>query len=444
MSSGIESSFFLLYAALCAFLGITYVKVKSVEGMTITTNEFKLFQNGFLTAHAAIFLGELLSLASFYHTFVALSCDIEQITKLYIVYVISNTTCGVLLDIVDFGTRKDKCIISAVLYAISLVSLFLDDHYDMLLLGRVFYGAGSALHHSAFQHYVDYQHEVMGFPDDWLTYTYSMMTHSMALMAGISGVVGQTAASMGRLGSAGMCSLIVIATAAYVSLVWEQDLATPRFMWTGFLFNLRQSLESTRNKKTILLILGISAAFESAITIFTFYWAPWITGAIVVADQQEDRIAPCEMVYATMVVATMLGNYVYGMYGASVGTELTFQIVLVCTGILFMLGALVSSPLLAFLIAIFIQCGIGGYWPSIGALRGRCIVPEQRSMCINMSRVLTMIISSVVLRYVHDSGLLLMAICALLCCLAAYLQHEMVTLHALEGEDFDDFEKDAD
>jgi hypothetical protein len=54
----------------------------------------------------------------------------------------------------------------------SRIGLFLDDHYDMLLLGRVLYGAAAALHHSVFQNYLDYQHEVSGFPDDWLTYTY--------------------------------------------------------------------------------------------------------------------------------------------------------------------------------------------------------------------------------------------------------------------------------
>jgi len=439
-----ESSFFLLYAALCAALGVIYVKVKSAEGMTITTNEFKLFQNGFLTAHGAIFLGELLSLASFYPTFVGMGCDLEQITKLYVVYVISNTVCGVLLDIVDFGTRRDKCVIAAGLYCLSLLSLFFDDHYDMLLLGRVIYGAGSALHHSSFQNYVDYQHEVSGFPDDWLTHTYSVMTHSMALVAAASGIIGQTAASMGPLGSTGGCVLIFTATAVYVGLVWEQDLAAPRFMWAGFVFNLKNAVESTRSKKSVMYILGISAAFESSITIFTFYWAPWLTGTVVMKDQEENKLVPYELVYASMVVATMLGNYVYGMYGPSIGPELSFQIVLISTCLVFFTSALMFSPLPAFLAALVIQLGVGGYWPSIGTLRGRYIVPEQRSTCMNMARVLTMIISSIVLRYVHGSTVLVMSICALLCCVAAYLQHELVTQHTLEGEDFDDFEKNAD
>ena len=161
-------------------------------------------------------------------------------------------------------------------------------------------------------------------------------------------------------------------------------------------------------------------------------------------DQDESKLIPYELVYASMVVATMLGNYVHGMFGPSIGPELSFQVVLICTCLVFFAGALMFSPVLAFLVAVLIQFGVGGYWPSIGALRGRYIVPEQRSTCVNMARVLTMLISSTVLRYVHDSAVLMMSVCALLCCTAAYVQHEMVTTHTLEGEDFDDFEKDAD
>jgi hypothetical protein len=119
---GHESTYFLYYAALCVVLGLTYIKVSSTEGTTITTNEFQYFQKGFLSANSAIFLGELLSLASFYPIFLSLNNDISAITKLYIVYIISNTLCSFILDIIDFGTRKDKCILSCVLYTLSLFS----------------------------------------------------------------------------------------------------------------------------------------------------------------------------------------------------------------------------------------------------------------------------------------------------------------------------------
>ena len=167
-------SYLVFYAVICVCLGASYMKVKSAEGVTVTTKEFKTFQNGFLTAHGMIFLGDLLCLASFYPTFASIGCNIEQITKLYITTTISKTVFGLLTDIIDFGTRKDKCVLSAALYSFSLFLLFCDDHFDMLIMSRVVYGAGSALHHTAFENYINYQHEILGFPDDWLHFTYVM------------------------------------------------------------------------------------------------------------------------------------------------------------------------------------------------------------------------------------------------------------------------------
>ena len=37
-----QTSYYIAYALMCAALGVTYIKVKSTEGLTITTKEFKV------------------------------------------------------------------------------------------------------------------------------------------------------------------------------------------------------------------------------------------------------------------------------------------------------------------------------------------------------------------------------------------------------------------
>ena len=54
-----EYVFYLSYAGLVAALSIIYLKVKSTEGLTITTKEFKLFQSTFLSAYGLMILGEV-------------------------------------------------------------------------------------------------------------------------------------------------------------------------------------------------------------------------------------------------------------------------------------------------------------------------------------------------------------------------------------------------
>jgi len=168
MLGGDGGSYYVAYALLCAALGVVHIKVKSTEGVTITTKEFKIFQTSFLSAYSLMMLAELLCLASFYPTLVYLGLPLEKITRLYVVTVVSTSVCSLLMEVVDVGARKDKCVLSAVLYGISMMSLFLSSgHFELLLLGRVIYGAASALHHSAFEAYAVHEHSTLGFPDDW-------------------------------------------------------------------------------------------------------------------------------------------------------------------------------------------------------------------------------------------------------------------------------------
>ena len=188
-----HESYYFLYAVVCIVLGVVYIKAKSLEENTVTTKEFKSFQNTFIFGNGVMALGELLSISSFYATFTVLGCDIGESTQLYLITVVSTTLFGVGLEIIDFGTRKAKCTLSAVLYFCALFSLCCDDHYDMLMMGRIIYGLGSALHHgldqSSFEAYAIYQHTTQGFPDDWLNNTFMTMAHSVALVAAVCGIV---------------------------------------------------------------------------------------------------------------------------------------------------------------------------------------------------------------------------------------------------------------
>ena len=189
---------------------------------------------------------------------------------MYLTTVVSTTVTGIVMEVVDLGTRKDKCALSAGLYSLSMFSIFFGGHkhMEMLMIGRIVYGAASALHHSSFENYAINGHTSLGFPEDWLdrqfpsspmhsytphkhsyapicthihtilyyptlhyttlhcttlhyttlyhtiphyttlyrlVQTFSFLTHAMAFMAAISGAVGQIADSMGgEMGCAGI------------------------------------------------------------------------------------------------------------------------------------------------------------------------------------------------------------------------------------------------
>jgi hypothetical protein len=187
MISEAEYIFFVAFGGLCVLAGLTMLKVQSTEPLTITTNEFKTFQSNFLIGYMTVMMGEVLCVASFFHIMTSLHLSFDNITQLYIVSVAATTIFGVLIEIFDFGSRRDKCVATAVLYAVATFTLFSGGNMEILLLGRCMYGAGSVLLHSAFDSYLVHDHASQGFPDDWLLNTFSKLTHGMTFVAIASG-----------------------------------------------------------------------------------------------------------------------------------------------------------------------------------------------------------------------------------------------------------------
>jgi hypothetical protein len=268
-----------------------------------------------------------------------------------------------------------------------MFSLFFGGHYEFLLMGRLVYGAAASLHHTSFEAYAVHEHASLGFPEDWLGHTFTLLTHCIALMAALSGVLGQVAASTGHMGSAALCCVVFALAFAYMTITWEKDLNSPRFMLSGFLSNMSNTLTTVRSNRQTLVFVAISTLCETAILIFSFYWAPWMS---LIAAESEQHL-PYEIIFSSFVLASMLGNYLFQMYakgsGALLGsTENTFQALLVVSSGAYLLGAVFQTAGFALLCSVLVQFCVGGYWPCIGYYRGRLLLHEQRNSVIVISR----------------------------------------------------------
>ena len=399
-----QNVYYLSYAFLCGLLGIVYLRYQSSQSQhtIVTTKEFKHFQSSFLIGYSAITLCELVAngegylfyeqavliiilfglqhTASFFHTLISLQLTLEQVTKLYLVTICSSVLTTTITDIFEFGSRKDKCVISALLYSISMFSMLFggtSQHYEMLLMGRIVYGCASSLHHISFESYALHQHTTLGFPDDWLQQTFSYLTHCMALMAAASGVVGQTASNLYGGSSGGkdvgcpiLCCVLFLVTAIYIAVTWEKDTThAPRFMLSSFLSNLSNTFSAVRSNRQMLMLVSISSLCESSITIFNYYWAPWMA-ALLIAEGEDHKL-PYEIVFSSFIVASMLGNYLFQMLsapspaagGATPNMGGLFQGILMGSSVSYFLGSVFLTPILAFAISISIQLCMGGYWP---------------------------------------------------------------------------------
>jgi hypothetical protein len=132
----------------------------------------------------------------------------------------------------------------------------------------------------------------------------------------------------------------------------------------------------------MLNLVLLSACYEACITIFTFFWAPWMADAV----KGEDHTIPYELVFSALATSSMLGNYIYGLMAPEWGHDALFQMVLAISAGAFFLGSVFQTPSFILLISIAIQCCVGFYWPGVGFLRGKFTMPEFRSSIVIIIR----------------------------------------------------------
>lgn len=95
---------------------------------------------------------------------------------------------SLLIEVVDSGSRKSKSMTSTALFAGSMGAVLVSrGHYELLLLGRIAFGIAQALSQTSFEAYAVHEHTNRGFPEDWLTNTFTNLTHSLALISALSG-----------------------------------------------------------------------------------------------------------------------------------------------------------------------------------------------------------------------------------------------------------------
>jgi len=76
----------------------------------------------------------------------------------------------------------------------------------------------------------------------------------------------------------------------------------------------------------------------------------------------------------------------------------------------------------AFIMSLIVQACIGMYWPSIGYLRGKIIPSELRNISLLLPKLLTLVLTLLILSAVPHSSLLMLSSCAVMNAMAAYLQ----------------------
>ena len=195
-------------------------KVVGKKTHKVLHKEFDSFRHQYMTVYAVIMLADWMQGTHMYTLYLSYGVNISA---LFLTGFLSGAVFAPFLgSAVDRFGRKRACIVYCILeIAINLMEHSTD--FPTLLAGRVLGGISTNLLFSAFESWMTTEHRKRGFPEDWLTRTYSeasMVTGGTAVFAGIVAQVledwfGQIGPFQGAIGLTVLALLLV--------LRWEEN-----------------------------------------------------------------------------------------------------------------------------------------------------------------------------------------------------------------------------
>ena len=147
-------------------------KTQSDDNDDSLKKEFEGFRRKYITVYLVIMLADWMQGTHMYTLYLSYNVNVSA---LFITGFLSGTIFAPFLgSFVDKFGRKNACIVYCVLEII-INTLEHSHNFSILLLGRVLGGISTNLLFSAFESWMTTEHRKKGFPEEWMSTTYSQV-----------------------------------------------------------------------------------------------------------------------------------------------------------------------------------------------------------------------------------------------------------------------------
>jgi len=207
---------------------------------------------------------------------------------------------------VDKFGRKKSCCVYCILEII-INTLEHSTNFEILLFGRVLGGISTNLLFSAFESWMTTEHRKRGFPDEWISSTYSVGSVGNGVMAILAGLIAQLFED--RLGPIGPFQAVIVLTALALLLIlrWEENYGESSN--DGANRSLRaqfyQGWATTYSDSNIWKIGLTQALSEGAMYTFVFIWVPTLLSL------SPPGGVPTGCVFSAMMTAITIGGILF-------------------------------------------------------------------------------------------------------------------------------------
>jgi len=276
---------------------------KSADSQVELKKQFDGFRRKYILVYLVIMLADWMQGTHMYTLYLSYNVNVSA---LFISGFLSGAIFAPFLgSFVDKFGRKNSCIMYCVLEII-INTLEHSHDFGILLFGRVLGGVSTNLLFSAFESWMTTEHRKRGFPEEWMSKTYSDQSIGNGTMAILAGIVAQVLEdNFGQIGPfQGAIALTVLAL--ILVLPWEENYGEKESDDDHSLYHqFKEGWGATLSDSHIWRI-GLTQAFsEGGMYTFVFMWVPTLL------SMNPPGGLPTGCVFAAMMMAITIGGMVY-------------------------------------------------------------------------------------------------------------------------------------
>lgn len=268
-------------------------------------DKFYGFRRKYTTVYLVIMLADWMQGTHMYTLYMSYGVNISA---LFLTGFLSGGIFAPFLgSFVDKFGRKRSCIIYCLLeIAINVMEGY--QNFTILLLGRIMGGVSTNLLFSAFESWMTTEHRRQGFPEEWLSRTYSMCSIINGTTAILAGIVAQLLEdAFGHIGpfhgAVGLTSLALL-----LILGWEENYGEESVGEHNNSSLVHQFMEGWRHTISDSRIwrIGLTQALsEGAMYTFVFMWVPTLLSL------EPPGGVPTGCVFSSLMMSITMGGLCY-------------------------------------------------------------------------------------------------------------------------------------
>jgi MFS transporter, MFS domain-containing protein family, molybdate-anion transporter len=387
--------------------GDTSSTAKDDAAETVASQHHKLltkyhaFRYTYMSVYSVIMLADWMQGTHMYTLYMSYGVNVSA---LFLTGFLSGGIFAPFLgSFVDKFGRKRSCIVYCLL-EISINIMEGYDNFTILLIGRVMGGVSTNLLFSAFESWMTTEHRRHGFPDEWLSRTYSQCSIVNGSTAIAAGIVAQFLEDY--LGHIGPFHGAVALTALALMLVlgWEENYGEEHagdHTKSSLVHQFTEGWRTTMSDSRIWRIGLTQALSEGAMYTFVFMWVPTLLSL------EPPGGVPTGCVFSALMMSITMGGLVFPPLQAFItwmsgSKEHSSEL---CASLVYLLAAAsMAVPVMClspsspgtndehcqeFIIASFliVEFCVGLFMPVAGTLRSKYVPDNLQGAILNIFRL---------------------------------------------------------